>query len=52
MSAKKLTPRQEAAMKRHAKHHTSKHMTMMRKLMRGGKTFTEAHKATQKKIGR
>jgi len=27
-------------------------MAMMRKLMRGGKTFTEAHKQAMKKVGK
>ena len=49
---KKLTARQEAALEKHAEHHTAKHMAMMRKLMREGKTFTDAHRLTQKAIGR
>ena len=48
----KLTKRQEAALSRHSKHHTKKHMSEMRKMMRKGKTFTESHKMIQKKIGR
>tara|TARA_R100000278_G_scaffold75040_1_gene58646 strand:- start:74 stop:241 length:168 start_codon:yes stop_codon:yes gene_type:complete len=51
-SSKKLTTRQEAAMKRHAEHHTKKHMVEMRRLMKSGKTFTEAHKMVMKKVGR
>jgi len=47
-----LTDRQKATLKKHSKHHTTKHMTMMKKMMRAGKSFTIAHKATQKKIGR
>jgi hypothetical protein len=39
-------------MKRHSKHHTKKHMDMMTKLMKDGKTFGEAHKITMKKIGK
>ncbi len=50
--AKKLTARQEATMKRHAEHHTKKHMSEMRKMMLAGKTFTQAHKAAQKKVGK
>jgi hypothetical protein len=49
---KKLTARQQAALKRHSANHTAKHMTEMRKLMRGGKTFTEAHRAAMRKKGR
>ena len=49
---KSLTKRQMNALKRHSKHHTAKHMSMMRRLMRGGKTFTESHKQAMKKVGR
>ena len=52
MKMKKLTARQQAALKRHCVHHTAKHMTEMRKLMRGGKTFREAHRAAMRKTGR
>jgi len=50
--AKGLTKRQEDTLKRHSKHHTAKHMSAMRKDMRAGKTFTQAHKAAMKKVGR
>jgi len=47
-----FTKRQELTLEKHSKHHTKKHMVMMKKLMKNGKkTFTEAHKITQKKIG-
>ena len=48
---KDLSILQKRLMKEHKKHHTNKHMVMMKKLMNNGKTFTEAHKITQKKIG-
>jgi len=54
MPAKKnktLTNRQKATLQRHSKHHTNKHMSMMKKLMRGGMTFTAAHKRAQKTVG-
>ena len=47
-----LTARQQTAMKRHAEHHSNKHMTEMRKAMKSGKTFTQAHKAALKKVGK
>jgi len=47
-----LTRRQLDALKKHSVHHTSKHMTMMRKMMNAGKTFTQAHKAAMKKVGK
>tara|TARA_Y100000592_G_C5474167_1_gene321252 strand:+ start:2696 stop:2938 length:243 start_codon:yes stop_codon:yes gene_type:complete len=46
-----LTARQQATMKKHSKHHTGKHMKMMTAMMKRGKTFTQAHKDTQKKVG-
>ena len=42
-----FTKRQELTLKKHSKHHTPKHMAMMKKLMKNGKTFTEAHKMYQ-----
>ena len=47
-----LTKRQTNAMARHKEHHTVKHMKEMRKLMNGGKTFTESHKIAMKRVGR
>lgn len=47
-----LTERQEAAMKRHAEHHTEKHMKEMRRLMEEGKSFSEAHKIAMKMVGK
>ena len=52
MKMKKLTARQEAALKRHKVHHTAKHMSEMRKSMRAGKTFKEAHRAAMRKVGK
>ena len=47
-----LTPRQQQTMKKHGVHHTKKHMTMMKNMMKKGKSFTQAHKETQKKVGK
>ncbi len=47
-----LKKRQEDAMKRHSEHHSKKHMDLMKKLMKGGKTFTEAHKLAMEKVGK
>ncbi len=47
-----LTKRQEETLKRHKKHHTTKHMNFMRKEMEKGKTFTQAHKLAMKKVGK
>ena len=48
---KELTQRQKDTLKKHSKHHSAKHMTMMKKAMKNGKTFSESHKMAQKKVG-
>ena len=47
-----LTIKQRENLKKHSKHHTTKHMSSMRKEMRSGKTFSAAHKIAMKKVGR
>ena len=52
---KTLTKRQSDAMKKHSVHHTKKHMVEMTRLMtraRNPLTFSQAHKATMKKVGK
>ena len=49
---KALTPRQKETLKRHAKHHTAKHMASMRKDMMAGMSFTASHKKAMKKVGK
>ncbi len=49
---KELTQRQMDALKRHSEHHTKKHIAMMTKLMKEGKSFSESHKMTMKKLGK
>ena len=51
INIKPLTKRQINTLKRHSSHHSAKHMTEMKKHMRKGKTFTEAHKIAMKKVG-
>ena len=51
-ATKKLTKRQQATLRRHSSHHTKKHMAFMRREMRKGKSFTAAHKAAMKKVGK
>ena len=48
----KLTKRQQATMKKHAKHHTKKHIQFMTNSMKRGTSFTKAHKNAQKKVGK
>ena len=49
---KKLTKRQQTTLKKHSVHHSKKHMTMMRKEMRAGKSFTAAHKKAKRLVGK
>ncbi len=51
ISIKPFTKRQINALKRHSSHHSAKHMIEMKKHMRKGKTFTQAHKLAIKKVG-
>jgi hypothetical protein len=39
-------------LKEHSKHHTKKHMDMMKKDMKAGMSFTAAHKKAQKAVGK
>ena len=48
----KLTKRQEDAMRKHSVHHSTKHMSFMRKLIKEGSTFTEAHNKAMRKVGK
>mgnify|MGYP001262402145 FL=1 len=48
---KPLTARQKATLKKHSAHHSDRHIKMMIKEMRGGSSFTMAHKKAQKKVG-
>ena len=49
---KTLTTRQRETLKRHSPHHSAKHMAEMRKSMKAGKTFGEAHKIAMRKVGK
>ena len=46
-----LNKRQISAMRRHAKHHTQKHIRSMVQSMKRGKTFTQSHKIAMRKVG-
>ena len=52
VSVTSLTTRQANAIKKHAKHHTAKHLKSMVTAMKNGKTFTQSHKIAQKKVCR
>ena len=47
-----LSKRQMAAMRRHARHHTAKHLRSMVAAMRKGATFSQSHVSAMKKVGR
>ena len=47
-----LNKRQQAAMPKHSKHHTAKHIKSMVASMKKGKTFTQSHKIAMKKVGK
>ena len=48
----KLTPKQIITLNKHSKHHTKKHMDLMKKLMREGSSFKAAHNKAQKQVGK
>jgi|TARA_R100001460_G_scaffold40711_1_gene75992 hypothetical protein len=48
---KELTKRQQETMKKHAKHHSKKHMAAMKKDMLAGMSFTKAHVKAKKMVG-
>ena len=47
-----LTPSQTKRLKKHSDHHSAKHMNEMKKDMKSGSTFTEAHNKAMKKVGK
>lgn len=49
---KGMTQKQKDRLKEHAKHHTTKHMAMMRKDMKAGLSFTRAHNKAKKMVGK
>ena len=48
----KLTTRQKNLLEKHSEHHSKKHMEFMKRRMRAGDTFTQAHKKAQAKVGK
>ncbi len=46
-----LDKQQQNAMKKHAEHHTIKHLKVMVGAMNKGATFGESHKLATKKVG-
>ena len=48
----KLTSSQKNKLKEHSAHHSQKHMEFMKRRMRAGDSFTQAHKKAQLKVGK
>ena len=48
----KLTALQKSKLKEHSAHHSQKHMEFMKRRMRAGDSFTQAHKKAQAKVGK
>ena len=46
----KLTTRQKNKLKEHSEHHSDKHMEFMKRRMRAGDSFTEAHKKEKESV--
>ena len=46
---KKLSAAQKARLEKHAKHHTKPHMARMKRAMRMGANFAQAHAIAQRK---
>tara|TARA_R100001443_G_scaffold18608_1_gene29580 strand:+ start:10703 stop:10855 length:153 start_codon:yes stop_codon:yes gene_type:complete len=49
---KDLTKSQKEKLAKHGKHHTKKHIEMMKRYMLKGLTFTQAHEKTIKLVGK
>jgi len=47
-----LTESQKKQLEKHSKHHSKKHMEMMKRDMRYGACFSCAHKKAMKKVGK
>ena len=43
---------QARKLKDHAAHHSKAHMAQMRKHLRGGKSFAQAHRAAKRAVGK
>jgi len=51
-TSKKKTTSMDDKLKEHSKHHSKKHMTMMRKDIKAGMSFTKAHNKAKKMVGK
>jgi hypothetical protein len=51
-TAVRLTKAQEAKLSKYSGHHSAKHMSMMRREMKKGKSFAAAHRMAKKAVGK
>ena len=49
---RKLTPRQAALFASHSRHHTKRHLAVMKRMMLAGKSFAQAHAGAMRSVGR
>ena len=49
---KDLKPGQQKTMKRHARHHSLKHMRSMARSLKNGSTFASAHNKAMRSVGK
>lgn len=49
---KTLTKKQKNTLRKHSVHHSAKHMAEMKKLIKSGIAFSEAHTKAKKKAGK
>ena len=49
---KDLKPSQQKTMKKHARHHSLKHMRSMARSIKKGATFTTAHNRAMRSVGK
>ena len=47
-----MSQNQKDKLKEHSKKHSAKHMSAMKKMMKGGASFTKAHNAAKKMVGK
>lgn len=49
---KKISKANMTKLRRHSSHHTKKHMSVMRRHMRAGKSFAQSHRMAIRRVGK
>ena len=52
LTPRDLTKQQAQALRKHAVHHSKKHIAAMKKGLREGKTFDAVHKEAMRRVGK